>query len=225
MIIGLLTLLTPSILYADEKTVPNAALTIPATNIEDKPLEKPDPFLQTEKNDQTKKSFTTPLLTNPWIALAVVLTIILGGAWLLKRFYPGGNMLLGSLPILQVLGRTHLSSKQTLVMIKVDNKLLLLGITDHQITPLMTFDSPDEVSHLLTQIEQNRPTSITTGFRQFFSQEKNTMNPANNPQNDFFDNSSDKNVETNVLQLKTELNTLLKKVQDFKRNGGDNTSA
>jgi flagellar biogenesis protein FliO len=174
-VIGLLSVFAPAALHADEKIVPNKGLTTSTPNIEDKHLAKLDSSVQTDSSTgQTKKSYNLPLLTNPWIALATVLIIIIGGAWLVKRIYPGGNMLFGSLPILQVLGRTHLSSKQTLVMIKVDNKLLLLGMTDHQITPLMTIDSPEEVSHLLTQIEQSRPASITTGFKHFFTNE-NTL--------------------------------------------------
>lgn len=225
MVIGLLAAFPPDTLLAEEKTLPNSALTIPTSNIEDKPLAKPDsPISPNTADGQTKKSLNLPLLANPWIALATVLIFFLGGVWLLKRFQPGSNRLFGSLPVLQVLGRTHLSAKQTLVMVKVDTKLLLLGITDHQINPLMTFDSPEEVSHILTQIEQARPAGISSGFKHLFSNENSLLQQDAASPTPLSDPSSDKNTQNSVLQLKNELNTLLLKVQKLKRNGGDDPS-
>jgi flagellar protein FliO/FliZ len=217
MIIGLQA---PADLLAQEKTAANTAVSITASSRENEYIKKSN--IQPDGSPQSPKTFSTPaFLSNPWIALALVLTLIIAGVWVLKRLHPGGNMLFGSLPVLQVLGRTHLSSKQTLVMVKVDNKLLLLGITDHQITPLMTIDSPDEVAHMLVQIEQNRPAGISAGFKHFFSHENDLLRQNQTPSPSISDPGSDKNAEKGVLQLKTELNTLLQKVQKLKRNGGD----
>jgi flagellar protein FliO/FliZ len=226
MIIGLLSIVAPTTLRADEKKITaNVAATVATdTDFEQRNLKPNKSPQNSSSTGQVNKSFSIPLLANPWVALATVLVLILGVFWLLKRISPGGKMLFGSLPVLQVLGRTHLSSKQTLVMIKVDNKLLLLGMTDHQITPLLTIDSPEEVSHLLTQIEQNRSASITTGFKHFFSNENNLLQQEPNTPTSVSELSSDKNAESGVLQLKTELNTLLQKVQKLKRNGGDDSS-
>jgi flagellar biosynthetic protein FliO len=220
MIIGLLA---PADLFSQEKTSANTAVTIAKTSPENDYIQKPN--APVDGSTQSKKTFSTPaFLSNPWIALALVLILIIAGVWVLKRFHPGGNMLFGSLPVLQVLGRTHLSSKQTLVMVKVDNKLLLLGITDHQINPLMTIDSPEDVARMLIQIEQNRPAGISAGFKHFFSRENDLLQQNQTPSASVSDHSSDKNAETGVLQLKTELNTLLQKVQKLKRNGGDGSS-
>jgi flagellar biogenesis protein FliO len=158
-------------------------------------------------------------IANPWIALLLVIVLILIAAWLFRKFTAGSNRLFGSLPVLQVLGRTALSSKHTLALIKLDTRLLLIGITDHEITPLLSFENEDEISRILTLIEQNRPTGIAGGFRNLFSHENHEFETEKDPSASNSVDSSDKNAENNVFQLKNELNTLLIKIQKMKGNG------
>jgi flagellar protein FliO/FliZ len=212
-------------LAADENSPkPNSSAKI-TDDLEQKTILSPSASEKTTSTQaHTKHKSLT--LTNPWIALTLVLALILIAAWLLRNLSSSGNRLFGSLPILQVLGRTHLSSKHTLALIKLDNKLLLIGITDHQISPLLTFENEDEISRILTHIEQNRPAGITSGFRNLFSRENNEFESEKNSGNSNFfhttnisDKSSDKNAENSVFQLKNELNSLLIKIQKMKSNG------
>jgi flagellar biosynthetic protein FliO len=168
--------------------------------------------------------FSTPNFGTIWTALAFVLALILIGAWLVRKAYPGSSLLFGSLPVLQVLGRTHLGAKQALVLVKLDNKLILLGLTDHQINPVLTIDDPEEVSRLLTFIEQARPTGITSGFRQFFSRESSEIQHQQEAATDNSLNFLYKNKENDVLQLKNEINLLINKVEKIKGIGGQNIS-
>ena len=74
---------------------------------------------------------------------ALVLGTIIGGAWLLKR-YGGERLIQTSSPDIQVVGRKYLSPRQSLAIVKVRGKELLLGITDHSIQLVDHLDSDEE---------------------------------------------------------------------------------
>jgi len=226
VIIGLFFLICSINLHAQSGIeVANKAASVPVANsdVEGKLIAGP-PTTTTTKPDPTKNRFAASTMATMWMALLFVIILILVVAWLIRKAYPGSNRLFGTLPILQVLGRAHLGPRQTLAMVRLDNKLILLGITDHQINPVLTIDNPDEVSRLITLIEQARPTSIGAGFKGLFSREANEIQS----QQDNFDENSLKTLnnfaENDVLQLKNELNSLINKVQKYKGIGGQNTS-
>ena len=74
--------------------------------------------------------------------LAAILAAILFGARLLKR-YGGGQLVQTSSPDITILGRRYISQKQSLAMVRVRHKELLLGITDQSIRLLYDF-TPEE---------------------------------------------------------------------------------
>ncbi len=74
---------------------------------------------------------------------ALVLGAIVGGAWLLKR-YGGERISQTSSPDIQVVGRKYLSPKQSLAIVKVRGKELLVGITDHSIQLVDHLDSDED---------------------------------------------------------------------------------
>jgi flagellar biosynthetic protein FliO len=228
VIIGLLLLENSNFLYAGKadniamsggKVVQGADI-----SVEKKILPPDETPKTTTQAGKTSDIFSTSIIGTIGTALAFVLALILIGAWLVRKAYPGSSLLFGSLPVLQVLGRTHLGAKQSLVLVKLDSKLILLGLTDHQINPVLTLDDPEEVSRLLTFIEQARPTGITSGFRQFFSRESSEIQHQQEPGNEDSLNFLYKNKENEVLQLKNELNLLINKVEKFKGIGGQNNS-
>jgi flagellar biosynthetic protein FliO len=194
------------------------------TSIEKKALSPDEAPKTTTQAGKPSGIFSTSVFGTIWTALAFVLALIFVGAWLVRKAYPGSSLLFGSLPVLQVLGRTHLGAKQALVMVKLDNKLLLLGLTDHQINPVLTIDDPEEVSRLLTLVEQARPSGITSGFRQFFSKESSEIQHQQEAGAEDSLNSLYKNKENDVFQLKNEINLLINKVEKFKGIGGQNNS-
>ncbi len=194
------------------------------SSVEKKALPPDEAPKTTTQAGKSPSIFSTSISGTIWTALAFVLALIFIGAWLVRKAFPGSSLLYGSLPVLQVLGRTHLGAKQSLVLVKLDNKLLLLGLTDHQINPVLTIDDPEEVSRLLTFIEQARPAGITSGFRHFFSRESSEIQHQQEPANDDSLNFLYKNKENDVLQLKNELNMLINKVEKIKGIGGQNIS-
>lgn len=86
------------------------------------------------------------------LSLLLVLALIIAVAFLLKRIQPQGNKLAG----MKVITSLHLGTKERLVVVEVDKKQLLLGVTAQQITLIQTLDNPMEVGQPLTMdIGQN----------------------------------------------------------------------
>ena len=76
---------------------------------------------------------------NGFVALGAVLLLIAIVAWGLKRFGP--KVQLGGSAI-RILSRSHLSPKQSLALIRVSDRVMLVGITPDRISHLTTFDDP-----------------------------------------------------------------------------------
>ncbi len=76
---------------------------------------------------------------NGFVALGAVLLVIAIVAWGVKRFGPRAQ--LGGAAI-RILSRSHLSPKQSLALIRVSDRVMLVGITPDRISHLTTFDDP-----------------------------------------------------------------------------------
>lgn len=72
------------------------------------------------------------------IYVLLILAAIIIGARILRR-YGGEKLKQTSSPDIRILGRRYISPKQSIVMVRVRNKELLLGITDHSIRLLYDF--------------------------------------------------------------------------------------
>ena len=86
------------------------------------------------------------------LSLLLVLVFIVACAFVLKKFQPNGVKFSG----MKMITSMHLGTKEKLVVVEVDNKQLLLGVTAHQITLIQTLENPIEVGQPLTMdIGQN----------------------------------------------------------------------
>ncbi|MFC1547567.1 flagellar biosynthetic protein FliO [Candidatus Neomarinimicrobiota bacterium] len=72
------------------------------------------------------------------IYVLLILAAIIIGARVLRR-YGGDKLKQTSSPDIRILGRRYISPKQSIVMVQVRNKELLLGITDHSVRLLYDF--------------------------------------------------------------------------------------
>ena len=82
-------------------------------------------------------------LSKTVLITGLILATIVAGAWGLKRF--GANRLRQtSSPEMRILGRKYLSAKQSIAIVKVREKELLLGITDHSIQLLIDLTIEEE---------------------------------------------------------------------------------
>ncbi len=106
--------------------------------------EAPVPELAPESSD--RMPMEDDLASALWktvLITGLILATIVAGAWGLKHF--GANRLRQtSSPEMRVLGRKYLSAKQSIAIVKVREKELLLGITDHSIQLLIELTTEEE---------------------------------------------------------------------------------
>ena len=77
-------------------------------------------------------------------ALAFVLALIIGGAWLVKRF--GGPI--GSSGPFKVLGSASLGGRERIVLVQVGEEQMLLGVAPGNVRHLGKPETPIEVPEL-----------------------------------------------------------------------------
>jgi len=80
------------------------------------------------------------------MSLLLVLILIIACAFVLRKFQPKQGNVSG----MKVVTSLHVGAKERLVVVEVDDKQLLLGVTAQQITHLHTLDKPLEVTKPLT---------------------------------------------------------------------------
>lgn len=79
--------------------------------------------------------------------LALVLAILIGLYWALRRFAPGraaGRSMGG----LRLVGRLPLGPRKYLGLVKVADKVLVIGVSEASITTLAIIDDPEQVALL-----------------------------------------------------------------------------
>jgi flagellar protein FliO/FliZ len=76
------------------------------------------------------------------LALAVVVAIIVGGAWLVRR--TGISPVGGAQVQVRVLGAVSVGQRERVVLVQVGSSQVLLGVTAGQISALQPLDSPIE---------------------------------------------------------------------------------
>ncbi len=89
---------------------------------------------------------------NGFVALGAVLMLIAIVAWGIKRFGPKAQ--LGGSAI-RILSRSHLSPRQSLALIRVSDRVMLVGITPDRISHLTTFDDPVGVDVMTASTNAN----------------------------------------------------------------------
>lgn len=80
--------------------------------------------------------------TSMILALLLVLIVVIACAYVLKKFQVTAQ---GSNKNLQVVSNLHLGTKERVVVVKVADKQLLLGVTAQQITLLDTLEKPLDI--------------------------------------------------------------------------------
>jgi len=104
--------------------------------LQEKLMEKP------QSAPYSSGNFTSYMLKASF-SLVVVLVIILTISYLLKKYYLKGNLFGGKL--IHLLDTCRLGPKKSLILTRIENQTLLLGITGQQIT-LLSEISPSEKS-------------------------------------------------------------------------------
>ena len=102
-------------------------------------------------------------------SLAIVLGLFLLLAWFAKRNMPAGQRWLAT-DVVEVLGRTQLSGKQVMHLVRLGPKLLLVSVTGQGAETLSEISDPAEVERLLAICQQNSRGSVSESFRDVLTQ-------------------------------------------------------
>lgn len=103
-----------------------------------RPAQEPAPKTELSTGDELSAALWKVIMYGVLIVAAILI-----GARVVKR-YGGERLKQASSPEIRLLGRRYISPKQSVVIVKVRHKELLLGITDHSIRLLYDFTSEEE---------------------------------------------------------------------------------
>jgi flagellar protein FliO/FliZ len=151
-----------------------ASLTVPTNTTAPTPI-------NSKLNSTTSNS--SAQIANLIGGLALILLLIFGLSWFVKRFNQGGFT---QNPAIKMLAAMPLGTRERLMLVEVGGKQILLGITPTQITNLQVFDEPVIVS-------KNKTPPDSSDFSQKLMAilQKNTANA--NPSDPNSSGSSGKN--------------------------------
>jgi flagellar biogenesis protein FliO len=104
------------------------------------------------------------------IPLVAVLALIGVAAFVVKRFMPAKTLLTGA-GVLDVVARLSLSPKQTLILVKMGKRLVLLGMSGESMTALSEVTDPEQVAFMLGQAASESSSSMTSTFARSIQRE------------------------------------------------------
>lgn len=100
--------------------------------------------------------------------LAIVLAVIVVLVIVLRKYLPGVSRLNGNGAI-NVLASHHLSNKQSLRLIRIGRRIVLVGVTPDRITSVAEITDVEEVAEVVATVEKNRPESFTSTLARLYA--------------------------------------------------------
>ncbi len=153
----------------------------------------------------------------PWyrhgaISLGLVLAVIAGIALLLRRLVPAVRTMNGS--AIEVLGRNHLSPKQSLALVRVGRRVLLIGVTAERLNTLCEVDDAEEVADLLVRAPSGRRSDQPAGFDKMLNEAAGGLVERTSDAGELLHGPSER-----LIQAKGQLQGLLGKLKALKEQG------
>jgi flagellar protein FliO/FliZ len=95
-----------------------------------------------------------------FFALAIVLGLLIGVMYFVKRFMQRTDTGIDNQDLINVISSKYLGPKSSIILVEVLNQIIVVGITNQQMTTLACIDDPLTV----TKIKTNRNNSKTVNF-------------------------------------------------------------
>jgi len=102
-------------------------------------------------------------------SLALVLGVFFAVVWIVRRGAPSGSQTLPK-EVVEVLGRTPLAGRQSVHLLRLGRKLVLVNVSATGAETLTEITDPLEVDRLAGLCQQTQPHSATAAFRNVFDQ-------------------------------------------------------
>ncbi len=126
-----------------------------------KPIRRPSP--------SDTKPGSTGSLFGVISSLAIVVGLFFTVAWLFRKTVPRAAQALPS-EVLETLGRSPLTQRDHMHLIRLGNKLVLVCISQSGVQPLAEITDPDEVERLSAIASTTQSGSVTETFRDMLTQ-------------------------------------------------------
>ncbi len=126
-------------------------------------LAAPDSSFVLQNNTESPKSFSSLVVRTVVVTGVLIVIFLMAIKYYKKRITPDSS---GRFHF-EVLGKRYLSPKQYLVMVRVDESRLLLGVTDHSINLLKEYIETEEDE----TFESSTPMSATQSFIKMWKRE------------------------------------------------------
>jgi len=112
----------------------------------------------------------SPSFWRPFLSLLAVLALIVLCAWLFRRFFPGSQHGRTNSAI-EIIARSAISPKQSVCLIRLGRRLLLVGLSPNHMANLSVVDDPEEIALIMGEMEKQMPNSISKTFDRLFHRE------------------------------------------------------
>jgi len=113
-------------------------------------------------------------------AMAVVLALIGAMRWVLRRASPGRGTARAS-KVVEVLSRTPVSAKHNVMLIRVGQRVLVVGAGAESMNTLAEIEDPQQVSELLGAVEQGKAGSLSSTFAKALGSWRGQLTDADMP--------------------------------------------
>lgn len=114
---------------------------------------------------ETAEKLTLPessFLTMFW-PLLVVLGVVMGIAAAVKKWMPGAARVTGGGAI-NILARQYVSSKQSLCLVRLGRRVVLIGMTPDSMSTLSEVTDADEIATIASALERGKACSFSTAL-------------------------------------------------------------
>lgn len=109
--------------------------------------------------DSASTAANPPAMNMGWLLfktvaiLGIIIILIFAGVYFLKRFVFGANTKAGDTHWIKILGQIQLHPRQTLSLIQVMDRVILVGITESSMQTLTEFNDPEEIRPYLEGLQ------------------------------------------------------------------------
>jgi len=136
--------------------------------------------------------------STPWYrtgigALAVVLALVAGAYWVVRRWMPSARTV--DAGVMKLVGRTGLTPKQSLALVQVGRRYVVVGVSPDRLDSLCEISDPEEVAELGLRIGSQR-TGSADEFNALLAGEASDYPDASPPVSDLRERESSQRAGT-----------------------------
>ena len=87
--------------------------------------------------------------------LAVLVVFIYAAVWLMRKYVPAARGMFGA-GTLKIVGRLHVAARQSILLVKVGDRFVMVGVTAGSMTALTEIRDPEEAKRLTEELAEQQ---------------------------------------------------------------------